>query len=785
MSSGGSPPHVSCVLIFLDGERFIDEAIRSVVEQAGFDDWELILVDDGSSDASSRIARGWAASDPRRIRYVEHDGHRNQGMSASRNLGVTLAHGTFVAFLDCDDVWLPSALAHRVRVAAAFPTADIVIGGTWRWYSWSGDPMRDTADHRVALPAAAVHTLLRPPSLFAAIYGIPGGGRVPTMCSLLVRRDAILALGGHEAQFRDLYEDQVLYVKAGLHLSAVIDPRPLALYRQHPGSACEVSITDGTWNRAGPSQRAARFFEWMQVYVDGEMGASSEESRIVERNRARNLAPVAYRRNLRDVVHNAAPAPLRGALHHARQRWGRGDDLHAASVLATWSAQHLGVVTASMAGDVLVVLPADRAGEPWVVDVPRSAFGPDVNLVERRLDDLDDLDSTARFDHAVVPFAAAAATSSLAALLAAVEPHLRRTGTLVVLLPGPAHPSAPVVAGAAGWDVAAVSAQAGGSFGDAHVSVEHFGNPITARAVAGVALDHHDAGTVVLVALTASWSGARRDLGSGDGASLLPEQPTRCAGDLPTMTQIRQLARRHLPAFVARAVARVRGRPYVPRPGAVRFGDLRRTSPIAWDFGYGRGGPVDRYYIESFLGQHHDDVRGRVLEIGDASYTHRFGGTQVARADVLHVDPGAPGVTFVGDLANGSFLPDDAFDCIVLTQTLHLVYDFAAALRTIARILVPGGVLLMTVPGISNVDPGEWGSTWHYSFTRHSVSRMCSDCLPGFDTEVTSYGNVLAAVAFLHGLGRDELTTRELDDARPEYGLIHAARVVKPIAPGN
>ena len=116
-------PHTSCVVIFLDGAGFIDEAIASVVYQAGFDDWELILVDDGSTDASTAIAKAWAAGDPARIRYVEHDGHQNRGMSASRNLGVALARGTYVAFLDCDDVWLPSALAHRARVAAAYPAA--------------------------------------------------------------------------------------------------------------------------------------------------------------------------------------------------------------------------------------------------------------------------------------------------------------------------------------------------------------------------------------------------------------------------------------------------------------------------------------------------------------------------------------------------------------------------------------------------------------------------------------------------------------------------------------
>jgi SAM-dependent methyltransferase len=248
------------------------------------------------------------------------------------------------------------------------------------------------------------------------------------------------------------------------------------------------------------------------------------------------------------------------------------------------------------------------------------------------------------------------------------------------------------------------------------------------------------------------------------------------------VARVLTFVRRFVPPTVRLAIRRVLRVPVVPPPGRVRFGDLRRTTPISPDFGYQRGNPVDRYYIESFLEQHRGDVRGRVLEIGDSTYTHRFGKDQVERADVLHIDPHAPGATFVGDLADGSFLPADAFDCIVLTQTLHLVYDFPAALRAVARTLAPGGVLLMTVPGISNVDPTDWGATWYYSFTARSVERMCAEHLPGFALDVSSYGNVLAAIAFLHGLAQDELTTAELDEHHPEYSLIHATRAVKPLA---
>src|SRR3954452_4001038 len=125
-------------------------------------------------------------------------------------------------------------------------------------------------------------------------------------------------------------------------------------------------------------------------------------------------------------------------------------------------------------------------------------------------------------------------------------------------------------------------------------------------------------------------------------------------------------------------IARARGAP--PPVGAVRLADLDRTSPISRTFGYDRDGPVDRYYIEGFLGRHRDDIRGRVLEIGDDAYTRAYGGTQVARRDVLHVHPGNPSATFVGDLAGGNDLPSDAFDCVILTQTLQLVYDVRAAL---------------------------------------------------------------------------------------------------------
>ena len=138
----------------------------------------------------------------------------------------------------------------------------------------------------------------------------------------------------------------------------------------------------------------------------------------------------------------------------------------------------------------------------------------------------------------------------------------------------------------------------------------------------------------------------------------------------------------------------------IPRPGSVAWGDLRRLEPISRDFGTDRGLPVDRYYIERFLSQNAGDVKGRVLEIGDRTYTVKYGEDRVTRSDVLHVKPGNPVATIVGDLTDAPHIPDDEFDAIILTQTLQFIYDARAAIGTLHRILKPGGVLLATVCGI-------------------------------------------------------------------------------------
>jgi SAM-dependent methyltransferase len=170
----------------------------------------------------------------------------------------------------------------------------------------------------------------------------------------------------------------------------------------------------------------------------------------------------------------------------------------------------------------------------------------------------------------------------------------------------------------------------------------------------------------------------------------------------------------------------------------------------------------------------------RFVEIGDDSYTKRFGGSRVTRSDVLHVQEGNPRATFVGDLASAEHIPSDAFDCIILTQTLNLIYDMKAAMRTLYRILKPGGVLLATVPGISQIETGPWKDTWYWSLTILSARRMAEEEFPADRVEVESHGNVLAATAFLMGLAAEELDWRELEHQDPFYQLLITLRAAKP-----
>ncbi|HXS37172.1 MAG TPA: methyltransferase domain-containing protein, partial [Flavipsychrobacter sp.] len=187
--------------------------------------------------------------------------------------------------------------------------------------------------------------------------------------------------------------------------------------------------------------------------------------------------------------------------------------------------------------------------------------------------------------------------------------------------------------------------------------------------------------------------------------------------------------------------------------------------------------------IEDFLKRNSLYVKGRALEIGDNYYTRQFGKEHVTKSDVLHIDKNNPAATITGDLSDLSHIADNSFDCIILTQTLHLIYDHNAALQTCHRILSENGVLLITVPGITNIDQGEWGKTWYWSFTETSMKRMLTDVFGEQNIQLSCYGNILSATAFLYGAGVNEISNEEKDVYDPHYPVIIAAIATKKEKP--
>lgn len=532
-------PLVSVITIFLDAERFIAEAIESVLAQR-YESWELLLVDDGSTDASTAIAKRYAGAHPGRVRYLEHEAHRNRGMSASRNLGIAAAKGEYVAFLDADDVWLPHKLERQVAILESRPEAGMVVGAPQYWHSWTGSPEDGRRDH---VPALGVEpdTLFTPPALLTQT--LAGAAIPPCPSDVLVRRDVVDRVGAFVDEFRDLYEDQVFFSKVYLDAPVFVSGECWDRYRQHPGS-CYASA-----KRAGTRHAARRrYLAWLKKYLAA-----------------------------RGITHPEVRRALRCELRPHRV-WRRA-----------------------------------------------------VDGVRRR----------------------------------------------------------------------------------------------------GVRLAVASARMVLLHALP------------------------------------------------SRLVRRLREPSSVPPPGAVRLGHLRRLAPLSRRFGLDRGLPVDRYYIERFLGANAADVRGSVLEIKDDIYTRRFGGDRVLESHVLHVEAGNPRATMVADLTAAPGIPAAAFDCVILTQVLQFIEDPRAAIRTLHRILKPGGVVLATVAGISQIDRHEmdrWGDFWR--FTTLSARRLFEEAFPG-RVRVAGHGNVLTAAAFLYGLTAGELAREELEHDDPDYQVLITVRAVK------
>jgi glycosyltransferase involved in cell wall biosynthesis len=261
-------PEVSVVIIAFNGEAFLAEAIDSVLFQS-FCDYELIVVDDGSTDGTRVIAEDYRRWRPSLVRVISHRDGRNHGMSAARNLGLAHARGEFIAFLDADDVWTPDKLKEQVAILRTHPDVGLVYGRARIWRSWSGEGADFVYDLGVAPDRAHA-----PPSLFRR--QLRNVDQTPTSSGSMMRTELVRAVGGCEPDFRSMFEDQVLFAKVLLRTPAYVSSAVWFNYRQHPASASARSAAAG-------DDEAARlkYLAWLADYLSGMDGGETERAAVL------------------------------------------------------------------------------------------------------------------------------------------------------------------------------------------------------------------------------------------------------------------------------------------------------------------------------------------------------------------------------------------------------------------------------------------------------------------------------------------------------------------------
>lgn len=250
-----SIPKISIITCFLNTEQYIRETIESVLHQ-DYNNWELLLIDDGSIDNSTSIAKTFASEYPEKIIYLDHENHVNKGSSISRNLGIKNANGTLIAFLDADDIWLPDMLSTLLTIMQQHPAAMICEASEY-WYDWDDSGRKN----EIVTIGAEQNRLYMPPQLALTLYPL-NEGDAPCICGMLVQKEILTKHGAFDESFRGMYDDQSLLIKFYLHESVYISSSCKNRYRQRPGSLVHTSHEKGAYRR-----ERKYFLYWLKHYL--------------------------------------------------------------------------------------------------------------------------------------------------------------------------------------------------------------------------------------------------------------------------------------------------------------------------------------------------------------------------------------------------------------------------------------------------------------------------------------------------------------------------------------
>lgn len=251
-----TPFKISVITCFYNVENFIEETIKSVLKQQ-YTHWELLLIDDGSADGSTAIAKKYAGKFPQKIFYHDHEGHANKGLSYSRNAAIKKADGEFISFLDADDVWLPEYLSYQAEVIQKNSSCTMVCEATEYWYSWKNPKENDT----IIEIGTGQDCVYAPPQLMLNLYPL-GEGAAPCVCGILIKKTVLEKYGGFEESFKGMYEDQVFLSKIYLHENVFISSACNNRYRQRPDSLIGSSFEDGNYYFI-----RKRFLDWLKNYM--------------------------------------------------------------------------------------------------------------------------------------------------------------------------------------------------------------------------------------------------------------------------------------------------------------------------------------------------------------------------------------------------------------------------------------------------------------------------------------------------------------------------------------
>jgi glycosyltransferase involved in cell wall biosynthesis len=266
---------ISVIIVFFNAEKFIQEAIESVFAQT-YSNWELLLIDDGSTDGSTKIARQCAEQYPQKVTYLEHANHKNLGAAAARNLGINKSNGEYVTFLDADDVWLQQQLNAQMVIMRAYPDVAVTYGHIFYWYSWTGKPddkRRDRVD-RLRMKQEDCNTIIKPPDLLKKWVKCIGAS--PGMSCVIVRREALERIGGFEESIPVILDDQVFFVKIFAGEPVFVASQIWSKYRQHQDSSCS-SI-----DKQKHCAISLRFWKWVKQYLANKRIKDEEMVSIIE-----------------------------------------------------------------------------------------------------------------------------------------------------------------------------------------------------------------------------------------------------------------------------------------------------------------------------------------------------------------------------------------------------------------------------------------------------------------------------------------------------------------------